>query len=108
VLPGLSVREALRTSAFYKLMIAATFFTFTLSASPSISFRSWSMAAYDDGGGEFAGIGGLCAILGGWAPVSSSIASRRRACRAAMVLPISGCALLLVHGGWGCRRGRRC
>jgi MFS family permease len=102
VLPGLWVREALRTSAFYKLALAATLFTFTL-----VGITVHLVPILVDGGitrmtaASFAGIGGLCAILGrlGTGYVLDRFQAPRVAA-AAMVLPISGCALLLIHGGW--------
>jgi MFS family permease len=102
VLPGLWVREALRRSAFYKLMIAATFFTFTL-----VGITVHLVPILVDGGistmtaATFTGIGGVCAILGRLA--TGYVLDRFQAPRvaaAAMILPISGCALLLLHGGW--------
>lgn len=102
VLPGLLVREALKRSAFYKLMIAASFFTFTLVG---VTVHLQPMLV--EGGisnmtaASFAGAGGVCAILGrlGTGYVLDRFQAPQVAA-AAMILPISGCALLLLHGGW--------
>ena len=102
VLPGYWVREALRAPAFYMLMIAASFFTFTL-----VGITVHLVPILVDGGiakmtaASFAGVAGLCAIAGrlGTGFVLDRFQAPRVAA-AAMVLPISGCALLLLHGGW--------
>jgi MFS family permease len=102
VLPGLSVREALRTSAFYKLAIAATFFTFTL-----VGITVHLVPILEDGGiarmtaATLAFAAGICVIVGRLG--TGFVLDRFRApqvAAAAMILPISGCALLLLHGGW--------
>jgi MFS family permease len=102
VLPGLTVRAGFRAPAFYMLMIAASLFTFTL-----VGITVHLVPILIDGGigkmtaGTFALVSGLCAVLGRLA--TGVLLDRWRATRVAagaMVLPISGCALLLAHGGW--------
>lgn len=102
VLPGLSVREALGRAAFYKLTIAASLFTFTL-----VGITVHLVPILVDGGiaklaaATLAFASGLCAIAGRLG--TGFVLDRFRApsvAAAAMILPISGCALLLLHGGW--------
>jgi MFS family permease len=92
----------LRRAAFYKLAIAASFFTFTL-----VGITVHLVPILVDGGiarmtaATLAFASGLCAIVGRLG--TGFVLDRFRApnvAAAAMVLPIGGCALLLLHGGW--------
>ena len=116
VLPGLWVREGLRSFAFYKLMLSASFFTFTL-----VGVSVHLVPILVDGGtakmtaATFACIGGLCAMIGRLATGSArplpGVPGRRRRGGAAdhRLRPVAAAWRLVDAGDVGCsdRHGAR-
>lgn len=103
LLPGLSFREGLRSPVFYALMLAGSSFTFTL-----VGLTVHFIPILADDGETRMAAAGIASLIGIFSAVGrlavgallDGFGSAGKIAAGCLLLPITGCALLILQSGW--------